>query len=88
MEKRNIGIKKKYKKNGIMFCKVAKSIYICISKQGKVHLPPRQVAGYSVKIAVPSGDNWQKRGGGRRKEFFSKIFAMLKNTSTFVIEKR
>ena len=71
-----------------MFCKVAKSIYICISKQAKIHLPPRQVAGYSVKIAVPLGDNWQERGSGRRKEFFSKIFAMLKNISTFVIEKR
>ena len=29
-----ICIKKKYKYFGIMFCKVAKSIYICINKQG------------------------------------------------------
>ena len=48
MEKRNIGIKKKYKKNGIMFCKVAKSIYICISKQGITQFSTSSVAvGYS-----------------------------------------
>ena len=32
----NIGIKKKYKKYGIMFCIVAKSVYICISKRENV----------------------------------------------------
>jgi hypothetical protein len=39
LPERNMCRKKKYKKYGSLFCKVPKSVYICISKQEKVALP-------------------------------------------------
>ena len=68
-----------------MFCKVVKSVYICISKQRKANLRPCQIVGNSEIIAAPEDDNRQEGG---EKQFFSKRFAKLKNIPTFVIEKQ
>lgn len=55
-----------------MFCKVAKSVYICISKQGKVTFSPRQDVGQTEIITELSCNSRQVEAD---KEFFSKIFA-------------
>ena len=78
----NIGIKKKYKKNGIMFCKVVKSVYICISKQVIRNLSVLADEFWCV------GATLNNEVAGRLIEKFQQKFAKLKNIPTFVIEKR
>lgn len=62
-----------------MFCKVVKSVYICISKQGKRNLSAR---------VMKVGATLNNEVAGWLIEKFQQKFAKLKNIPTFVIEKR